>query len=356
MHLLFLLTICFISVIVNAQNMDKDKKRKYEVIFIGLALFLFAALRHPSVGIDLHRYCENYINTAGMSFSTILSGQNNFRDPVFHCFTRLLSIVSKDPQFMLVVVGAWVAFSFSYFAYHSKGNVLITYLLFICLRIYSFTFSGLRQAMAMGFVWIAMVFLLKNKKLLFILFVLFGSLFHASAIAFILALPLILIKDEKIVLPAILAVTAVNFLSGDKIVYYMAQVLFPERFDDYIDTAIESGTSFSTTFFLYVAMFLFVIIFFSNLKKNDNLAVGKFNIVSVGVMFSFIAQGFPNMFRVAYYFICNLFPLFAQTIECSTNKHDRTIINSVISVLLIAQYVILGTSAGTENYMFFWQG
>ncbi len=356
MHLLFLLTICLISVLIHLQNFDADKKRKYEVVFIGIVLFLFAALRDPSVGTDVLRYCDGYRNVADMTFSEILSSQSQYRDPVFYCFIRTLSFISEDPQFMLAVIGAWIAFTFSYFTYHTKGNVLMTYILFICLRIYSFTLTGLRQAMAMGFIWLAFVFLQKNLKLRFVAFVILGALFHASAITFLLALPLILIKNDKLVLSATLIVTAVNFLSGDRIVYYLSNLLFSDRFENYVDTAMDSGTGLSTTFLLYVAMFLFIILFLNKLKKTDSLAAGKFNVVCAGMMFSFIGQGFPNMFRIAYYFICNLFPLFSETLTASAKQRDRIFINFIIPTLLIIQYVVLGTSAGTENYIFFWQG
>jgi len=142
---------------------------------------------------------------------------------------------------------------------------------------------------------------------------------------------------------------------GDKIVYHISETLFPERVGDYVDTAMESGTSLSTTFILYILMFLFILFFFSNVKKNDKLSVGKFNLVCIALMISFISQGFPNMFRVAYYFICILFILFNETILYSFKERERLLLNLIIPILLIGQYLILGTSAGTENYIFFWQ-
>lgn len=336
-------------------KIDADKKRKYEVIFIGIVLFLFAALRDNSVGVDTLRYCDGFRNTSKLSFLQIITRRNDYRDPFFYCFLRALAYISKDPQIMLVVIGGWVAFSFSYLTYHSKGNVLITYLLFICLRLYSFTFTGLRQAMALGFIWIAFVFLMQNKKWRFLLFVLLGSLFHVSALSFILALPFIYIKKDKLVLISCLLFSIVNFIMGDKIVYHISETLFPERVGDYVDTAMESGTSLSTTFILYILMFLFILFFFSNVKKNDKLSVGKFNLVCIALMISFISQGFPNMFRVAYYFICILFILFNETILYSFKERERLLLNLIIPILLIGQYLILGTSAGTENYIFFWQ-
>ncbi len=355
MHFIFLITICFISVIIHMQKIDADKKRKYEVIFIGIALFLFAALRDASVGIDTLRYCDGFIGASRKSFLEILFGENDYRDPFFYCFLRALAYISKDPQIMLIVIGGWVAFSYSYFTYHSKSNVLLTYLLFICLRIYSFTFTGLRQAMAMGFIWIAFVFLMQNKKWKYLLFVVLGSLFHFSAISFLLALPFFYVKREKFVLGSCLAFAAINFITGDRIVYYISETLFPDRGDKYIDTAMETGTSLSTTFILYILMFLFIFIFFTNVKKNDDKAYGKFNLICIALLISFVSQGFPSLFRVAYYFICVLFVLFSETIINSFNERDRVILNLIIPTLLIGQYLILGTSGGTENYMFFWQ-
>ena len=357
MHLLFLVTLCGLSFFIHLQQMSPESKRKYEVVFLGVVLFLFAALRAPSVGIDIQRYCDSYRVVAEMNFGEILdpNGRYALRDPIFHCFMRILAYFSEDPQLLLAVVGAWVAITFSVFVYNTGGHVLNTFLLFICLRIYSFTLTGLRQSIAMGFVWLAFVCLQKKKYALYFVFLVAATCFHLSAIAFLLAIPLMLIKNNNLVLGSVLCFATANFLLRNRIVYYISNLFFFERFGGHVDIAMESETSFSSTFFLYIAMFIFIIFFFKQVKKDNPNSIGLFNLACFGLMISFVSQGFPNLFRIAYYYICCLFPLFTQTVNVSGKQSERIVFNMFIPVLLIAQYLVLGTSGGTENYIFFWQ-
>ena len=90
MHLLFLVTLCALSFFVHLQQVSPENKRKYEVVLLGVVLFLFAALRAPSVGTDVQRYCDTYRQVSGMSYAGILNPSENYnlRDPFFYCFIR----------------------------------------------------------------------------------------------------------------------------------------------------------------------------------------------------------------------------------------------------------------------------
>ena len=123
---------------------NAQKKRKHKVIVMGLILFLFAALRATDVGIDVPRYAANYIDVRHETYLNILVIKSD-RDPVFSIFSKLLGTIVPDPQFLLVVVGAIVAFAFSYFVYHQKGNVLTLFILFIGFRLYAFTLTGVQK-------------------------------------------------------------------------------------------------------------------------------------------------------------------------------------------------------------------
>ena len=151
MHFALLATICCTAIFVPALTHDKCKQRKAECILMGLALFLFAALRGSSVGVDVATSCQYYVADAHYSYYEILHLGSSYlqsSEPVFHCFLHTLSFISSDPQFMLIVIGAILAIGFSYFAYHQDGSLFLSFLLFICLRIFAFTLTGLRQTVA----------------------------------------------------------------------------------------------------------------------------------------------------------------------------------------------------------------
>ncbi|MBR5005584.1 MAG: EpsG family protein, partial [Clostridia bacterium] len=63
-------------------------------------------------------------------------------------------------------------------------NPIIAFFGFLALGVYIFDFTGLRQAIAMGWAMLAYPFIQKRQFLFFTFFVLVGMLFHKSAVIF----------------------------------------------------------------------------------------------------------------------------------------------------------------------------
>lgn len=85
------------------------------------------------------------------------------RDPIFYSFMKILTYISEDPQFMLIITSVIVALSFSIFIYKNSINPLMSFIMFIGLRYYSFTLTGLRQAIAWSIILISYQFI-KEKN------------------------------------------------------------------------------------------------------------------------------------------------------------------------------------------------
>jgi hypothetical protein len=357
MHIVLLSIICIIHVVVNSNICHSKDRRKTEVVWMGIALFLFAALRAPSVGIDVQRYFFSYAIDASWSYAEILTASTSYtqsREPVFHLFLRTLSFISDDPQLMLVVIGAMVAIGFSYFAYHQKGNILFIYLLFIGLRIFSFTLSGLRQATAMSLIFVAAILLLQNKTIRYVVFTCIAGLFHTSAFVFLLAYPIYKTKRTDLVLIACGLFVTISILSGNSIFVWITQLL-GGQYSNYAIRALNSQYNVGSTFIIYLLLYVLSILQYRRLRGNDENFEAEFRLITVGIALSAIGQGFENMFRIAYYFILFLFPLFSYVLFGKMESRSRMVVSTVVCFALCVQYIVFGTGAGTENYIFFWQ-
>lgn len=361
MHFALLFALVLVELFTDLTCKNQEKARKKKAIFMGFLLFLFAALRAPDVGIDVPSYCQQYFVDSSLSISGILHAGAAYiqsHDPTFHIFLHLLSYISNDPQIMLIVIGGFVAFGFSYFAYHQKGNLLITYLMFICLRVFPFTLSGLRQAMAMSFIWIATVCLEQKKVVKFLIFTVLGALFHQASIIFLVAFLISKMKKHNFLIGTCTAVCVVNLLSGNRLMAFLASNLLSGRFSDYGVEALQSSFSTESTTVICIVILLLTWLFFPKLirsSEHDESIPLMFNLSAVSVMLMVIGGGFPNMFRMGYYFIGPLFALFPQTLRAMFDKKAYLIICIAVVILLAGQYFILGPGAGTENYTFFWQ-
>ena len=352
-HIIFLVLIFFSDFIIN--NIRLKNRRKIEVIVVGILIFLFAALRAPEIGVDIPGYCKDYLIDAKLSMKEIFLYRQG-RDPVFHVFIKLLSYISRDPQFMLAVVGAVEAISLSIFAYHQKGNLLLFYLLFIGLRIFPFTLSGLRQTMAMSICWLAFVQLQKGKKLRFCLITLLACLFHATAIVSILILPICLMKNNKLFYSGLGVFSILYILVGNTLFEKVLHIIMPGRFNGYISRAEAAGFDLGMTNILYILFFAFCVFAYWRNRKNNTDLEPQLRLSSVVVVVTLISTVFPNMFRIGYYFVIFLLPLFSESVRRTFVKSQYRLICFVMSAMLFAQYIILGPGANTDMYRFFWQG
>lgn len=352
MHFVLILLLFAIYYISGGSKSNSDLKiRKQQVVLMGLCLFLFAALRSFDVGQDLPTYYDHYLNDSDLSIKDILLALSN-RDPGFHIFVHFLSYVSSDPQLMLVAVGLIVSFGFSFFVYNEKGSVLLFFIMFIGFRLFSFTLSGLRQAVSLGIVFIAYVYLMRSKYVIYAVLTLIATLFHASAILFLLALPASMV-NYKLLSLTLLGGAAINISTGGTLSRALASLFFEDRFANYAVSSFE-GT---TTFILYFAIYLICLLGMRDIKRMNKEAIMSMNLFTVGIFFTFLGQQLENVFRIAYYFIIAMYPAFSQFINNQFKKDQMTagLIHLIICVLLSAQYLLFGTGAGTGGYTFFWQ-
>ncbi len=359
MHLLLLIALIVTELAFGtprlSENAADHKKRK--VFVMGLILFLFAALRDTTVGIDLPDYAETYKYLSKLSFADIWEWKQG-RDPVFSIFGKALTFISPDPQMLLVTVGAIVAIAFSYFAYHQQGNTLLLYILFVTFRMYAFTLTGLRQAIALSLCWIAFVKLQKGKTAWFIALTVAASLFHASALTFLLVWPLYRWGKPFLSGAVCFSFAAIDLALNHRLVSWAANLFFKEdRFEGY--TSADQFTAYSGggTFYLYLFFFAFVVfaMVFAKQRFEQKESFDRvFNVACAAVMVLVMGQNLLVLFRITYYFMLPFYAVISPSIKAVFNKRDTAIVYSVIVVLLCAQYIVLTPGAGINDYRFFW--
>lgn len=352
MHLVLIILLFTCYYITGGNKSETNTAiRKRQVILMGLCLFLFASLRSFEVGQDLPAYFDHYQNDSSLSIKDIFVLLAT-RDPVFHVFLHFLSYISPNPQFLLVAVSLIVSFGFSFFVYNEKGNVLLFFIMFVGFRLFAFTLSGLRQAIALGFVFIAYVYLQRSKYIPFVALTVLAAMFHASAILFLLAFPASKVNYKALSF-ILLGGAVINIVSGGQMARGVASIFFEERFTNYAVSSFE-GT---TTFILYFIIYLICIFGTIDNRHHNKDTIVAMNIFTVGIFFSFIGQQLENVFRIAYYFIIAMYPVFSQFIHLKfgNDKLSERLIVFILCILLSVQYLVLGTGAGANEYTFFWQ-
>lgn len=346
---LFLLGGCIIYI-----TSQKTNRHKIISIWGGVVLFFYGALRSSSVGIDVAGYVNSYLSIQYMSFREIFTSATMVsRDPVFFFFLKLLTYINKDQQFMLIVISAIVAICVSTFIYKNSVNAIVSFMMFIGLRYYSFTLTGLKQAIAWAIIMLSCDYLKEKKLLKFVLIICVASLFHRAALLFILAYPLAKIKRIDIMSFFALFMLLVNYITNSAIIKLIVKIPIFEQYIDY--AAGESTTSGLTLLLIYTCILLFVFILRKQIIKKNNDVYWMYNLTLVGILITFLTFNYANIFRIGYYFIFPIIILFPLAIKSLPDKKLQTILNFVVILLLATQFIIIGPGAGTGNYQFFWQ-
>lgn len=188
---LIILTICW-GKIVGFDNLKQNKKY---LVIIFLILTLFLALKSKGVGVDAKSYQKIFYDISKLSF---LDVYNYDRYEIgYKYFCKIISMIWNNYQFFLCIVSIIEMVGFYYFIKNYSKNYIFSLFIFVTFDTYIFTFGILRQAISLSLLLLSIKFLKENKFIKYAALVIFSSLFHKTALIFILLYPLKYIKLNK---------------------------------------------------------------------------------------------------------------------------------------------------------------
>lgn len=189
-YLLFSISPVLVEVVCGRPTYyDEDgclqKRKKYYVI-CGLIIFLVIALRSQYLGsADSSHYYARWQRYSMMGLEQFLIDfSTSSLEKGYLLFTWFFSHILPNPQFTFVTSGALFAFAVSRFIYHNSEEPTISYVMFICLGLFVFMIQGMRQAFAMSICLLSLEACKQRKFFVFLIYILFATLFHQTAICF----------------------------------------------------------------------------------------------------------------------------------------------------------------------------
>ena len=183
---------------------------------VTIMLLIIQGLRDNTVGGDTYNYLVHYRMSNELSFGKMYD--TYYFEVGYQILVSTLSKIGLPFQAFLFLVSAFNLTVFGLMTYQFSINPLVSYIFFYILGIYDFGFSGLRQSISMSLMLIAMYYVFKRKKGMYIFYVLLAGTFHTSALFFILLIPFFEYKKVmriyyKLYVPIVLALV----LFGEKI-------------------------------------------------------------------------------------------------------------------------------------------
>ncbi len=320
----------------------KDKE-KYSAFLCVLPMALLYALRYRRIGADTPGYVSSFLNIRNYTFSELF--ENEFRhEKGFLLYEKIISLFTDNYTVYFLITSIILFGILGRFAYKYSGNVCVFLFLFVSLGTYQFYLTGLRQALAMSICMLAFDYV-KNKKVCkFILYVIFASLFHRSAIIFLIVYPLCNLKKISSTIMSY-GITTVGLL-----------ISFTS-FNDFVNDLLgyEYGveqTGNGQIFLILLSIFMLYSLYnVPKIKKRGINTVPIMHLSFITIMLWVLRLVSRVAERPSYYFICGLYAFIGLSFKYGRAK-ENFVINLGIVCISFALFVY--RNLGTSTYLFYW--
>ncbi|SJN37863.1 capsular polysaccharide biosynthesis protein [Marinilactibacillus psychrotolerans 42ea] len=316
-------------------------------------LFILSAFRSINIGNDTEDYLYMFQN---FGQSQDIFGIDTRIEIGYVALNKVLFLISSNPLILFGVTSAFVIGVFMLFMYKNSNIFWFSVFLFINLRIYYFTLSGIRQAIALAIILISYKFIKERKPIPFSLLVLLASSFHASAIFFFLVYPLSKIKYSKKVMLMYTFVGGVLFLTFNYTIGIILNIL--PQYENYLSSSYFESIKLASIIDFIIILLIFLFGLFTShrflssadrrlVEENSKNSSGSsslnilLHIISLAVMITFIAINGAVIKRAALYFFMFAVIFIPYTIQNIKNKKVRVLTLYLIFVLVFAYNLII---------------
>lgn len=212
MHFIVLFLILLIIFAITSKGRlfyIQNNTSKFGYILCLIILCLLSSLKASTVGNDTHEYLRLY-----EMGDNLLLGETRYEIGYLY-YNVIIKRLFDSPQMLFVITSIIIYFSLGRLLWRHSSIPWLSIMIFFSYTLFGFTMSSLRQSIAISILFWGYDFVVGKKYLPFVLIVFFASLFHVSAIFFIL-FPLLNYftpRKKTIVLFIVFSLSAYLFLS-----------------------------------------------------------------------------------------------------------------------------------------------
>lgn len=330
-----------------------EKLRKRYIIICSVILFAMIACMHRSVGSgDAQWYYNNWEYMSQLSWDQFLYIQKYFDIEKGYLYTVwLLSKPFRNPQFIFVFYGLLVAVSVGKFIDKNCENTIVGFVMFNCLGLWGFMVQGLRQGIAMCICLLAIEYCKQRKPVKFLMIVLLATMFHASAVAFVIVYVFSYFEMNPKGYIAAGVGMAVSFVLMEEI-FSMVNYLIN---DTYTTDATERTSGGFVSLAIYI-LIIAAILFFYRGKKTASIETKLFFYMLCCGFITFAMRYSINTItqRIAYYFMFSQIPMMSQ-VTLMLKRKDRFLASAIVIGLCLGITVYKAGYSELVPFIFFWQ-
>lgn len=217
---------------------NKIQKQIYFIFNYSL-LFFLSAFRTKHVGADTETYLYAYHQSGQAVIDGFYSADLYHFEFGYVLFNKFLLAFSDNEQLLLIVTSAVTVFGIGYFFYKYSDNLYLSTVLFFGLYFYIYTFTPIRQGMAVMLILWAFAYLWQEKKWQYILLVILAGTLHTTSFVF---LPLVLcvpLNKRKVIILSIVGGVFTVLICLYGVTLFAQQLLGSEKYSIYLTLEAE---------------------------------------------------------------------------------------------------------------------
>jgi hypothetical protein len=345
---ILLLYILVMALILYGKGQSRGKDKLFLMLTFGVFLFL-SAFRASFVGNDTDSYLNLFYLISGSDNSEVFTSRYEVG---YVYLNKLISYFSANPQAILIVTSCIILLGFSRFIYKNSNYIWLSVFLFFILRYFDATMNTLRFNIALVIILYSYYFIKRKKMLVFILFTLIASLFHITAIIFLLAYPISRLKFN-IKTIVVLTVTGFILFSGFSVILQKVIEIFP-RYQYYIGSHyLDGNIRLASIMNILVSLFMLTIGIITkyhkpNYNKDSKMYAdnSKYNdgeimllLVVMGSFIDILSLKFNLLDRVGTYFQVFVLVYLPNAIK-QMKDSKKALLMVIIIIFILVTYAI----------------
>ncbi len=343
---LILVAICILFLIWTQRD------RKWTCVFLCFVLFFISASKSVLSNEDLQVYQAGYYLRKDKSFQDLFSSyiSGEMKDFGYNATAKIFALLGFSFEFWTICIALFFAIAVALYLYRDSKDIFISASVLFTFY-YAFTFSGLRQTIAIGIILFAYRYLKEKRLKPYCLLVFIAFLFHSSALIFLPAYFLARMKIGVKQIALVLIGLAICVFTPSIVRSLLKLVAWNDTIDSYVEREV------ALTWSGYIIQFLMVAFcwFFRQKQKGDtssNESAMWLNLIIIGLCIRGASTIIAEAFRANYYYGMAFMLALPDVIQSQKKKEDRKLMYALVSLCLIAYMIYTNSYA---NVIFFWQ-
>ena len=332
-----------------------DKTRKIYKHFLILTMFLIGCivgLRSFTVGHDTYNYAHIFRSVIRLDFDSLFTTAPwNVLEKGYLLLMWVFGRICPYPSvFFLVIAIAEFQIVSRWLSQNTK-KPFIGVLIFFCMFL-TFFLTGLRQNIAMVILLLSYRFLKEDKYIKFVLVVLLASLFHTSALVFLLALAAHKLKPKYYITICAVAFP-VMYLFRNSVFLRLTNLYYRyNRFD-----IINNGEPITYIIMILLVVFgTLALIEFGVMNFEDELlrnnTFNNLNIIATSFLFLPLVGVNGSVLRIVMYFSMYICILVDDIFSNIRDYRWRVFVKTLIITMVVILFITSVSGSSIYRYEF----